>query len=185
MGGVLDGQAVNAAVTNPAFINKNSSDVMPFTLDFTDPTTSSGSSIHNIQKNINAIASTLGIPVDQVYNYIRAWTNNNFGTTSDTAYARIEAIDAAFSSLSGAYTFRAGSTTLANAVSTMTITFTNAFTDNNYSITWSIENTADAAPIQLQGWITSRLTTGFVLTLAVPTDSTNYTIHWSCRRYKS
>lgn len=173
---------MNAAVTNPAFINKNQDDQMSFVLDFISALPANGGSVLNIQKNINALASTLGIPTNQVYNYVRAWATSNFGASGDTNYERIEAIDAAFGFANGLYSFRSGRSSLAITDDSLTVTFTNAFSDNDYVIEWSVENTLDPAPIQLQGQVTSRLSTGFTITLSAETDSANYVIHWTCRR---
>ena len=57
--GVLDGQSVSAAVTNPAFINKNQDDVMPNQLGLTRAF--SGPSIADIQQAINNIYSASGV----------------------------------------------------------------------------------------------------------------------------
>lgn len=56
--GVLDGQAVSAGVTNPAFINKNQDDIMPNKLGFTRVL--SGTSIVDIQKAINTLWTATG-----------------------------------------------------------------------------------------------------------------------------
>lgn len=57
MAGVIDGQAVNAAITNAAFLYKNGDDTMPFNLALA--ATSSGS-ITNLQNTINVLISGLG-----------------------------------------------------------------------------------------------------------------------------
>jgi hypothetical protein len=56
--GVLDGQDVDAAVTNPAFINKNLDDVMPNKLGFSR--ISSGASISDIQAAVNRLYTASG-----------------------------------------------------------------------------------------------------------------------------
>lgn len=60
--GVLDGQGVNAAVTNPAFINKNINDTMPNQLGFTNP---SSPSIADIQKAANDLYTATGVSETQ------------------------------------------------------------------------------------------------------------------------
>lgn len=55
--GVIDGQAVNAAVSNPAWINKNINDVMPNLLGFSNPSTPS---IADIQKAANTVYTATG-----------------------------------------------------------------------------------------------------------------------------
>lgn len=57
--GVLDGQPVNQAITNPAFINKNVDDVMPNQLGFDRAL--SGPSISDIQQAVNNIYDATGV----------------------------------------------------------------------------------------------------------------------------
>lgn len=57
--GVLDGQSVNAAITNPAFINKNQDDVMPNMLGFSRA--GSGSTITDVQQDINFLFTATGV----------------------------------------------------------------------------------------------------------------------------
>jgi hypothetical protein len=56
--GVLDGQAVSAAITNPAFINKNLDDTMPNKLSFNRAL--SGSTIADIQAATNKLYTATG-----------------------------------------------------------------------------------------------------------------------------
>jgi hypothetical protein len=56
--GVLDGQPVSAAITNPAFINKNISDIMPNQLGFNRPL--SGPDIADIQAAVNKLYTATG-----------------------------------------------------------------------------------------------------------------------------
>lgn len=56
--GVLDGQAVSAAITNPAFINKNIADIMPNQLGFTRPM--SGPDVADIQAAVNKLYTASG-----------------------------------------------------------------------------------------------------------------------------
>lgn len=56
--GVLDGQAVNQSITNPAFINKNTDDVMPNKLGFNRAL--SGASIADIQAAVNKLYTCTG-----------------------------------------------------------------------------------------------------------------------------
>lgn len=57
--GVLDGQPVNQAITNPSFINKNVDDVMPNQLGFNRPM--SGPDIADIQQAVNNIYDATGV----------------------------------------------------------------------------------------------------------------------------
>lgn len=100
-GGVVNGQPVNATVTNAAFLFKNGNDTDTFkiTLSSSDPT--SGPSLVDIQKQMNSLSSFLGMAINQVYNYLPAWATNNLGVSTNTVFARVEAIDAAFNGTSG------------------------------------------------------------------------------------
>lgn len=61
--GVIDGQSVNAAVTNPAFINKNIDDVMPNKLGFSRAL--SGASLDDIQASVNKLYAASGASESQ------------------------------------------------------------------------------------------------------------------------
>lgn len=61
--GVLDGQPVNAAITNPAFINKNINDNMPNILGFNR--ISSGPNIADIQQAVNNLYTATGVSETQ------------------------------------------------------------------------------------------------------------------------
>lgn len=56
--GILDGQSVSAAITNPAFINKNQNDTMPNVLGFTRAL--SGATISDIQAAVNKLYTATG-----------------------------------------------------------------------------------------------------------------------------
>ena len=178
--GVVDGQPVSAEITNPAFINKNQADQMPNQLDFTSAQSGFGSSVFNIQKCINAIFSFAGAITSAAYNALPAWVTNNFGTPTDTLFARVSAIDAAFNPASGALAGRAGNVSIPVSAASVTATFTTALTGTNYVVLIGFVNTLDASPIFLQAMVTYRATTGFVATLNAQTDSTNYVLtYWA------
>jgi hypothetical protein len=60
MGGVVDGQAVSAAITNPAYIFKNEDDEMPKKLSLTNEEPESGASIVNLQRAVNQALAVVG-----------------------------------------------------------------------------------------------------------------------------
>jgi hypothetical protein len=99
--GVLDGQAVAAAITNPAFINKNISDQMPNQLDFTSATSGFGASVINIQRAVNALFSFVGENPAAAFNATPPWATSNRGISTDSVFVRVEAIDTAFSPVTG------------------------------------------------------------------------------------
>lgn len=61
--GILDGQAVSAAITNPAFISKNQDDVMPNKLGLSR--TLSGTSIADVQATLNKLYTATGASESQ------------------------------------------------------------------------------------------------------------------------
>lgn len=180
--GVLDGQSVNAATTNPAFINKNISDQMPNQLDFTSSASGFGSNVINIQKTVNAIFSFVGASLSSAYNSLPSWVTNNFGTSTDTIFSRVSSIDSAFSPSNGTLAFRAGNVNLANAVTSATATFSTAFSDTNYFVSCAFVNKTDANPIFLQAVITTVSATGFIATFNAPTDTANYSLNYQASR---
>lgn len=99
--GVLDGQKVNQSVTNAAFINKNQDDTMPGVLGLTNSATASGSSVTNTQRQFNSIVSFLGMALNLAKDLLPTWLTTNRGTSSDTVFQRVEALDAAFDSSTG------------------------------------------------------------------------------------
>ncbi len=73
---------------------------------------------------------------------------------------------------------RAGVSTLANAATSVTVTFSSAMPSTSYAINPGFENTTDTDPMTLVGWVSARSTTGFTYTFAAPTDSANYSFNW-------
>ena len=100
-GGVQNGQPVNAAVTNAAFLFKNGNDADPYRLDFTSTNPAYGPSVINIQANINACFSFMGGTVNSSYNVLPTWATSNRGSSSDNLFQRISAIDTAFDGTTG------------------------------------------------------------------------------------
>jgi hypothetical protein len=92
--GVSDGQIANQTTFNGGFISRNSDSDTVAKLDLlnngSDPL--SGTDIVNLQKNINALASALGIPVNQIAAYLVSWASNVVGLSSSSAVAKIEAL---------------------------------------------------------------------------------------------
>jgi hypothetical protein len=58
--GVFDGQAVSAAITNPAFLDANADDIALGIIGFQNTTPASGSFIYNIQQAVNTLWTTTG-----------------------------------------------------------------------------------------------------------------------------
>lgn len=92
--GVSDGQLANETTFNSGFISRNSDSDTVAKLDLLNQTVdpASGADIVNLQKNVNALASALGIPVNQVYNYLFTWASTVVGLSSSSAKDKIEAL---------------------------------------------------------------------------------------------
>lgn len=101
IGQVSNGQPVNAATTNGAYLFKNSNDTALNQLSLGNTVTASGSSITNIQREFNSLSSFTGKPINQVFNYTPVWSNSDVGTTSDSVKARADDITAEFNSTGG------------------------------------------------------------------------------------
>jgi hypothetical protein len=183
-GGVQDGQAVSAAVTDAAFLFKNADDVTAAKLGLNDqdPSLVSGAAITNVQREFNALWSWLGGLINQAKTYLPVWPTSHFGLSSDNVLARIAAIDAAYDPAGAPLASRAGQVSLGNGVTSVTVAFSTVWPDTAYVPMWNIENTADATPAALQGRITARTTGGFTVTFDSPTDSLNYKLNYFVRK---
>jgi len=101
--GILDGQPVSAAVTNPAFLDANADDTAlgKITLNNISDPVVSGPSIINIQREFNALSSYTGKPTNVAINTTPTWINNDVGGATDTLFERADALTAKFNFLSG------------------------------------------------------------------------------------
>jgi hypothetical protein len=109
MSGVVDGQAVDAVVTNAAFLHKNAADTMPYTLGLSSSTGSDGTAVTSTQAQHNSTSSFLGQTINGAYNALPTWANSYIGSASDPVFTRVNAIVALFGS-NGALTVAAGGT---------------------------------------------------------------------------
>lgn len=101
MGGVLDGQAVSASVTNPAFLDANGDDtgVGKITLANTDPV--SGATVDSLQKEHNSAASFMGKTLNSAKDDLPAWATSVVGTGSDSLFDRADALTERFDATTG------------------------------------------------------------------------------------
>jgi hypothetical protein len=183
-GGVQDGQAVNAAVTDAAFLFKNGDDATLAKLGFNDldVSTVSGAVVVNGQREFNALWSWLGGALNQIKTYLPTWASSFYGTVNDTIKQRIEAIDAAFNPNGGALSSRAGTVAIGGGALSVTVAFSTAWPDTLFVPQWNFENLVDAGPIALQGRITARTVNGFTVSWDSPTDTTNYKLNYTVRK---
>lgn len=100
MGGVIDGNPVNAAYTNPKFLDADGDDTALGKLTLSDIGLGSGSSITNIQKEFNSVSFWIGRTVNGSLTNLPAFTNNQ-GFGSDNVLTRVDSISAKFHSTTG------------------------------------------------------------------------------------
>lgn len=99
--GISDGQAVDAADTNPAFINKNTADQMPNQLDFIDTRPAAGPVVTDIQREVNSLDAFTGRPAGSAYNATPVWVYNDVGSSTDTVRLRADLLTAKFNASTG------------------------------------------------------------------------------------
>lgn len=99
--GVLDGQAVSAGVTNPAFLDANADDtgVGIITLANNDPGT--GAAVDNLQREHNSAASFMGKGLNSDFDDVPGYGNNQVGTPNQPLFDRIDALSQRFDNASG------------------------------------------------------------------------------------
>lgn len=101
--GVNDGQPVNAAVTNPAFLDANADDTALGKITFaniSDPTVS-GPTLINAQREFNAIATYTGKTINTPIATTPPWVNSQVGNTIDSLFARVDALTERFDGIVG------------------------------------------------------------------------------------
>jgi hypothetical protein len=98
---ISDGQDVSAAVSNPAWISKNTDDTTPSRLGLGSTLPAQGPSITWAQQQFNSIASFLGVAINGVYNLLPTWVTSNRGSAGDNIFQRVSAIDTAFHATTG------------------------------------------------------------------------------------
>lgn len=95
--GVLDGQAVSAAVTNPAFLDANADDTALGKISFADADVVSGPTVTNIQRETNSLNSFTGRIAGSVYNALPSFVADYVGAVGDNLKQRIDALITRFS----------------------------------------------------------------------------------------
>lgn len=92
MSGVNDGQRANMTTFNDAFISRNGDSSTVGKLDLQNTDSASGPDIINLQRNINQLASQLGVSTNGVFNALITWANTIVGSASSNSKAKIEAL---------------------------------------------------------------------------------------------
>lgn len=101
MGGVLDGQSVNAAITDPAFLFKNADDTATVIYTLANPNAESGDQVDNIQASVNALGTWSGMPSNHPVTGLPPWAASYVGTSGDNLFDRAEALTERFSGTVG------------------------------------------------------------------------------------
>lgn len=89
---VTDGEKVNAAVTNAAYISRKTDSDTVAKIDLNDPAGVSGAAITNIQREFNGLNSFSGSTPNDVENRLPTWIDNSVGASTDTLKDRSEAL---------------------------------------------------------------------------------------------
>jgi hypothetical protein len=82
-GGVANGEFANEDTFNDAFMARNGDTDTTGIVDLLNDDPLSGSHINNLQKNLNALCSALGISVDQIKNYLITWDDATTSSVKD------------------------------------------------------------------------------------------------------
>lgn len=99
--GVFDGQPVSAAVTNPAFVNKNQDDIDPSILGFASTAPAAGLAFDSVQQEKNSIDSFIGRVRNTAATALPPWTHNEVGSSLDPLFDRLDAVTGLFNGSTG------------------------------------------------------------------------------------
>jgi hypothetical protein len=99
--GVINGQAVSAEITNPAFLDANADDVAIGVIGFQNTATASGSNIDNIQREANSLNSFVGSSVNSAKNQKPIYTNDQGFTANDDLKTRLDSVSGKFNTTTG------------------------------------------------------------------------------------
>lgn len=182
---VINGQPVDATVTNAAFISKKIDDSTgaKLTLNDQDNTLVSGTSIANTQREFNALSSFIGSLVNQAKTYLPNWgVSPVFGTQTSTIVEMIQSLLSNFSSGSQ-YDYRSDVVGIPNGQDFILVTFSSSF-NASYSVEFTIENLSDSDPTFLIGYVKTKSATQFRINFNAATDSANYKISYLAKRTK-
>lgn len=92
---VQNGQKVDAAVTNAAFISRTTDSNTTGKVDLENADSASGANISNTQRSINGAHSFAGSNPNGLMDQTPTWVNNNYGSSANNLQARAEAHDVA------------------------------------------------------------------------------------------
>jgi len=90
--GVSNGEYATETTFNSSFMDREGDTDTIGKMDLKNVDAASGVNIINVQRNINALCSALGIAPNQVYDFLIAWSSTVVGLSSSSAKDKIEAL---------------------------------------------------------------------------------------------
>lgn len=99
--GVIDGQQVNAEVTNAAFLDANANDVGIGVIGLANELPESGNAVNNLQREHNATASYLGVNTNQPKDHKPTYLNNEGFAVNQEITPRLDQVSGKFHSTTG------------------------------------------------------------------------------------
>jgi hypothetical protein len=98
---IVDGEPVDAAHSNPAWISKNTDDTAVGDYTLTSPKPAVGASIVSLQREVNSLDSFSGNVPGSVFNVKPVWNNNDVGASTDDLKTRTDLLTRRFSGTVG------------------------------------------------------------------------------------
>ena len=106
---VIDGQPVNASISNAAWLDAVDNDAAEGIISFENTDPASGAFVDNIQKESNSAASFMGKTLNSSATDLPVYTNNEVGAANDPLFDRVDALSGKFNATGGhAHTGAAG-----------------------------------------------------------------------------
>lgn len=91
---VSDGNKVNAAVTNAAFISRTTDSNTTGKIDFDNADAASGASVTNVQQNVNGVHSFSGSTPNGAKDQKPSWVSDVIGVANENIKSRVDAVQA-------------------------------------------------------------------------------------------
>ena len=98
---VIDGQPVNASISNSAWLDAVDDDHAEGIIGFQNTDPASGSAVSNIQREANSAASFMGKSLNSSASDVPTYTNNEVGTAGDPLRTRVDALSGKFNASGG------------------------------------------------------------------------------------
>lgn len=91
---VVNGQSANQTTFNNAFVSKTADSSVSSNIELADSDTSQGSTITQVQRELNSINSFVGKTINTAKDVKPTWNNNNYGLSTDDVKTRVDNLDA-------------------------------------------------------------------------------------------